>query len=126
MSDSSEAILLVAAIAGVAALFATKPSVTDINKRVYERIYEEIRNTETSNTSEESSKLYCVSYPSECIQIIKSRMDVDIEDYFLWQSVKLTGPNKKSYGNCLGLLNKLYCPGFLNESDPAEWLIDVL
>ena len=34
MSDSSEAILFVAAIAGVAALFATKPSVIDINKRV--------------------------------------------------------------------------------------------
>ena len=125
MSDSSEAILLVAAIAGVAALFATKPSVTDINERLNERLYEEFINYEAYNTLDEAIKLSCASYSSECIQIIRSVIDVDIEDYFLWRSVKLTNPDKELL-NCLGLLNKLYCPGFLNESDPAEWLIDVL
>ena len=49
MSDSSEVILLVAAVAGVAALFATKPSVTDINERVDELIYEEVRSAKTDN-----------------------------------------------------------------------------
>ena len=125
MSDSSDAILFVAAIAGVAALFATKPSVIDINKRVNERIYEELINTETYNMLDEAIKLSCASYSSECIQIIRSIIDVDIEDYFLWRSVKLTSPDKELL-NCLGLLNKLYCPGFLNESEPAEWLIDDL
>ena len=128
MSDSSDTILFVAAIAGVAALFATKPSVTDINERVNERIYEEIIDTKTYNILDEAIKLSCASYSSECIQIIRSTIDVGIEDYFLWQSVKLTNKlandNDKKLLNCLGLLNKLYCPGFLNGSDPAEWLID--
>lgn len=121
MSDSSDTILFVAAVAGVAALFATKPSITDINERVNERIYEEIRNTKTDNILYEAIKLSCVSYSNECIQIIRDTMDVDIEDYVLWQSVKIT-QDKESL-NCLGILNKLYCPGFLNESDPAEWLL---
>ena len=118
MSDSSEAILFVAAVAGVAALFATKPSVTDINERVNELIYEEVRNTKTDNILGEVMQLACVSYSDECVQLIRNTMDVDIEDYFLWQSVKIT-QDKESL-NCLGLLNKLYCPGFLNESDPSE------
>lgn len=118
MSDSSEAISFVAAIAGAAALFATKPSVTDINERVNELIYEEVRNTKTDNILGEVMQLVCVSYSDECVQLIRNTMDVDIEDYFLWQSVKIT-QDKKSL-NCLGLLTKLYCPGFLNESDPSE------
>ena len=118
MSDSSEAISFVAAVAGVAALFATKPSVTDINERVNELIYEEVRNTKTDNILGEVMQLACVSYSDECVQLIRNTMDVDIEDYFLWQSVKIT-QDKESL-NCLGLLTKLYCPGFLNESDPSE------
>ena len=125
MSDSSDTILFVAAIVGVAALFATKPSVTDINERVNELIYEEVRNTKTYNILDEAIKLSCASYSSECIQIIRSAIDVNIEDYFLWKSVKLTRTltQDKESLNCLGLLNKLYCPGFLNGSDPAEWLL---
>ena len=122
MSDSSEVISFVAAVAGVAALFATKPSVTDINERINELIYEEVRSAKTENILDEAIKLSCASYSNECIQIIRNTMDVDIEDYFLWQSVKIIKPDKASL-NCLGLLTKLYCPGFLNESDPAAWLL---
>ena len=119
MSESSEAIFFVAAVAGAAALFATKPSVTDINERVNELIYEEVRSAKTDNILGEVMQLACVSYSDECVQLIRNTMDVDIEDYFLWQSVKLTNLDKESV-NCLGLLTKLYCPGFLNESDPSE------
>ena len=119
MSDSSEAILFVAAVAGAAALFATKPSVTDINEMVDEDIYEEVRNIKTDNILHEAAQQACISDSDKCMQVIRNIRDVDIEDYFLWQSVKLTNLDKESL-NCLGLLTKLYCPGFLNESGPSE------
>lgn len=113
--SSSITILFVAVIAGAAALFATKPNEIDIEKRVNELIYIDIQNTKTDDIYSGVLKFACSSYSNECIKLIRSTMDVNIDDNILWQSVKITQGNSKI--NCLGILNKLYCPNFLNDSE---------
>jgi len=111
--STSGTLLFLGAVAAAGAMFATKPSNAEIEHKIAEKIYAEVQTTGASDLASGILLLTCKSNINECVQLLRSALTVRIEDKILWQNVRI-GSGKNAQ-NCLGVLDQLYCPNFLNE-----------
>ena len=100
-------ILLVAAVAGAGALFATKPGATEIERKIADMIVGEVQATGSSDLASGILLMTCKANINECTQLIRTTMDVQSEDRIFWQSVTITQGDRTL--SCLGILNQLRC-----------------
>ena len=107
--------LFVALIAGAGALFATTPTPADIDAKINDMVASEITNMKVDGENAFASlmQLGCKLEASECAALLRQGMDVTVADKFLFSRVSIKGPTGTL--ECLGILNQLYCPGFLNK-----------
>ncbi len=111
--SSSGTVLFIGLVAGAGALFTLKPSYSEIEILLGEQIYSEIQSAQASDLATGAILFACRSASTECVNIIRSTIPLDVEDQILWQWVTVgAAPNTL---NCLGILQQLYCAEFLNE-----------
>lgn len=100
-------ILLVAAIAGAGALYATKPGAAAIEEKVADMIVADIQATGSSDLVGDILLLTCKANINDCVQLLRATMEVSSEDMILWQNVTITQGDKSR--KCLAFLNQLQC-----------------
>ena len=107
--------LFVALVAGAGALFATKPTPAEIDGKIHDLVKSEITNMKVGgdNAIAGLMQLGCKMEADDCAALLRQGMDVKIKDMMLFQRVSINGPSGAL--ECLGILNQLYCPGFLNQ-----------
>lgn len=100
-------------IIGGVVLFATKPTAAEIENKVIDLIHADIQQSQATDFAEGIMLFTCKYNSKECAQLIRATIDVQIEDKFLVKLVSLQFDSNST--NCLGVLNQLYCPAFMNE-----------
>ena len=106
--------LAIAAVAGAGTLFATKPSPAEIDRKIDDMVRSGITNAKLDDDNLVGNLLLlgCKAGASDCAALLRQGMDVTVSDKVLFSRVSIHGPSGSL--ECLGILNQLYCPGFLN------------
>lgn len=114
MSGATELGLLILVVGG---LIYTKPSTEKIESYVEQMVTLSAKDANVDpneNFLQVLTKSFCKAAPKDCYAIIRSTISFEINDYLVAQDIKIKQDGKNKM-HCIGLINTVWCPAFLNE-----------
>lgn len=112
--SSGEWIGLAVVVGGLA---VTNPSVEHIEAELRQKILVDIQNTQLNPNADFAQNFLtgvCKFSTEECYRIVRATISIKSDDYFIGKVVNLSQGNRR-LARCLGVVQRLWCPGFLQK-----------
>jgi hypothetical protein len=114
MSSTGEWVALAVIVGG---LIYTNPSVEQVELQLRQKILVDIQNAKISPGADAATNILtgiCKFSSEECYKLVRATVHVETKDLFIGKVVTLTQGQVKPL-KCLGVVQRLWCPGFLNS-----------
>lgn len=107
----------IAAVVVVGGLAIMNPTVEQIESELRQKILIDIQHAQL-NPNEGFAQNFltgvCKVSMEECYRAVRATISLNTQDYFLLKVIHLSQMNQKR-ARCLGVVQRLWCPGFMNQ-----------
>ncbi|MEM9756168.1 MAG: hypothetical protein AAF914_09250 [Pseudomonadota bacterium] len=108
-------ILVFGILAAAGGLFATKPSESDVNDLIGDRIRAELAlGAQTGDSAVAALSTLCTILSDDCVALVQQTVPISYGDLIFAADVRLF-PGSPDEVRCVGMLTQLYCPGIINR-----------